>query len=108
MKKDTSRAHFTPRKVQNFQRSLGLSGPAYACPLCNDTFHQEPKLWTHARAAHLDRLQITGSSTPEDEEKERERFRRDAMDRASVDAGKKMYKAVPLFERWSLHNATKH
>ena len=71
--------HFLERKIQEIQR---LSAKGYLCPLCNVEFHQEPKLWDHAKRMHSQALAIPDSG-PENEV--RKRFRTESMELAYVD-----------------------
>ncbi|KAG8525670.1 uncharacterized protein KY384_000430 [Bacidia gigantensis] len=69
---------FPKRKILEVQKSLGITGPTYACPICAAPFHSEPKLWLHAKESHPGSLEAIGLST-EAEAKEREIFKQQAI-----------------------------
>ena len=69
---------FVARKFQDAQR---LAAKGYACPLCSETFHAEPKLWEHGRTRHIKEL---GLSDAVAEAEIRKRFRHDAVGKAYV------------------------
>lgn len=58
-------------KIQDAFRSAARGGAAtrYTCPICNEPSNAGPKLWEHAKQAHPDSPEVTGS-TEGDEAKE--------------------------------------
>ena len=76
----SDKPHFLARKIQDYQRA---SAKGYICPICthNENFQQEPKLWEHAKALHLQELGISENG---DEGDVRKHFRQNAMERAYV------------------------
>lgn len=83
MKKDSmlsgsNKPHFLARKIQDFQR---LKAQGYVCPLCEDGFQQEPKLWEHAKGVHGEALTVAESG---DESEARKKFEKTASERAYV------------------------
>ncbi|MCJ1463934.1 hypothetical protein MMC07_002543 [Pseudocyphellaria aurata] len=81
MKKDpmlsaSNKPHFLARKIQDFQR---LKAQGYVCPLCEDGFQQEPRLWEHAKKVHGEALTVAESG---DESEARKKFEKSASERA--------------------------
>lgn len=76
----TDKPHFIARKFQDAQR-LGPKG--YICPLCDERFQAEPKLWAHAKAQHQQDLNAAGGT---DETELRNKFRHEATEKTYVNA----------------------
>lgn len=51
-------------KFQDAFRSAarGGAGSRYTCPICNESSNAGPKLWEHAKQAHPDSPEVTGST----------------------------------------------
>ena len=73
-----SNPHYLARKIQDFQRSTARG---YSCPVCAETFQQEPILWQHAKSSHPDSLGYTNVGG---EAEARKCFKQQALDRAYV------------------------
>lgn len=69
---------FLARKFQDAQK---LAAKGLSCPLCSDTFHADLGLWEHAKIQHFQELDLGNA---DDEEKARQRFRREAIEKAYV------------------------
>lgn len=82
----SEKPHFLARKIQDYQR---LSARGFVCPICDQYFQHEPKLWEHAQATHL---QAPKSSTSNEGDDIRKQFRNEAMEKAYVTA-----KSIYLF-----------
>lgn len=50
-----STPHFLVGKFEEHQRS---QAQRFVCPICHAGFHQESKLWAHAKNLHLEDLAI--------------------------------------------------
>ena len=51
------------------------------CPICDDGFQQEQKLWEHAKGVHADALSVAESGN---ENEARKKFEKSASERAYV------------------------
>lgn len=74
----SDKPHFLAGKFQDFQR---LSARGFACPICNQSYQHESKIWEHAQREHLDVLGLDSSA---DQTEIRKKFRIEAMERAYV------------------------
>lgn len=63
-----STPHFLVGKIEEHQRS---QAQRFVCPICHAGFHQEPKLWAHAKNLHLKDLAI---AEPQEESEVRRKF----------------------------------
>ncbi len=69
-------------KVHPFTGFLELqrkTAKGYTCPICEEIYHQEPKIWAHGLRNHQEYLGNTGST--EKAEGIRKRFRQEALDK---------------------------
>ena len=67
------------RKFLDYKRAAANE---YLCPLCNEGFVQEPRLWEHANKSHRDSLDAAQSP---DDGQLRKQFRRQAEEKAYVE-----------------------
>lgn len=73
---------YPERKLLDVQRTLGLRGVSYICPLCSQDYTQEPVLWRHLRDRHEAHLGLTESG--EGEAKIRKLWKEKAKQKAYV------------------------
>ncbi|KAL2043723.1 hypothetical protein N7G274_003242 [Stereocaulon virgatum] len=91
-----SRENHPPRKIipleRDFLESKRKSAKGYACPVCNDIYTQEPRLWGHGLQNH--RAFLGGLGTEEETKEARRQFRQQALEKGQKRA--KSDKAAPV------------